>query len=66
MTGATVLPLRRGRGDRPRVQLRYRDPAGVEGVVEPAGAAEIAFERCPPVRRIPHYKGLPSGVGQTQ
>ncbi len=64
MTGATVLPLRRGRADGPRMRLRYRDPAGLARVVDPADAAEIAFERCPPVRRIPHYKGSKHTPGQ--
>lgn len=57
MTHGTVLPLRRGPGGEPRVRLRYRTPDGLERMVGPGEAGEVAFERCPPVRQIPHYKG---------
>lgn len=61
MTGATVRPIRPGAA---RLELRYRDPDGADRTADAATAAGVAFERCPPARRIPHYAGSAHTPGQ--
>jgi hypothetical protein len=38
------------------LRLRYRSSDGVHRLVTADRAAEVPFEDCPPVRRIPHYR----------